>query len=134
MKANKSGYIIGTATEAYSGPKEGEGLITVALNVRYESAQVTFLGNLSDIFQLSSLATYEQPLTVFKYFIATGIIFVSFFLGFFIFSRISAKGIEALGRNPLAGKLIAMGIGLNVLITIAVVAAGLILSLFILRM
>jgi len=134
MKANKTGYVIGTAlTPSVSKAATGVETIQVALNIRIESVQVSVGSNLIDIFKLSSLATYEHPLTVFKYFISTAIVFLSFFLGFFIFSRITSKGIEAIGRNPLAAKMISLGIGLNVLITIAIIVSGLGLALFILR-
>ena len=135
MKANKSGYIIGTALADYTEKKtDVVGTIPVALNIRLESAQINITNNLLDIFKLSSLATYEHPLTVFKYFISTCIVFVSFFLGFFIFSKITSKGIEAIGRNPLASKMISLGIGLNVIITVAIILAGLGLALVILKM
>lgn len=134
MKASKSGYIIGTALESFMQKNtDVVGVIPVALNIRIESAQLSIMNNLLDIFKLSSLASYEHPLTVFKYFISTAIVFLSFFLGFFIFSRITSKGIEAIGRNPLAGKMIGLGIGLNVLITVAIILSGLGLALFILR-
>jgi len=134
MKATKSGYIIGTALQSFAPQSKTDvRLIQVALNIRVETAQLNVASNLLDVFKLSSLATYEHPLTVFKYFIATSIVFLSFFLGFIIFSRITSKGIEAIGRNPLASKMISLGIGLNVVITVAIIVAGLGLALVILR-
>ena len=135
MKANKSGYVLGMALSEYTTKKTNQiGLIPVALNIHYATLNINVGSNLLDIFKLSSLATYEQPLTVFKYFIATLIIFASFFFGFFVFGRVAGKGVEALGRNPLAGKMIEMGIVMNVIITVAIILSGLGLALVILRM
>lgn len=134
MKALKSGYILGVALSAYTANKTDVGLIPVALNVHIETAHANIANNLLDVFRLSTLATYEQPLTVFKYVIAAMIVFLSFLLGFFIFSKITSKGIDALGRNPLAGKMITFGIAFNVLITIVIIIIGLGLALVILRM
>ena len=132
MKATKSGYVLGTALQDYNG--KGIGKIQVALNIHYATLNLSVASNLLDIFKLSSLATYEQPLTVFKYFVAALIIFASFFFGFFVFGRVASKGVEALGRNPLAGKMIQLGIVINVAITVAVILAGLGLAVVILRM
>lgn len=134
MKANKSGYVLGMALSEYTTKNTKQlGTVQIALNIRYATLNINVGGNLLDIFKLSSLATYEQPLTVFKYFIATLIIFTSFFFGFFVFGRIASKGVEALGRNPLAGKMIQLGIVFNVLITVVIILSGLGLALIILK-
>jgi F0F1-type ATP synthase membrane subunit c/vacuolar-type H+-ATPase subunit K len=73
-------------------------------------------------------------MTVFKYFIAALIVFASFFFGFYIFGRVAGKGVEALGRNPLASKMIEMGIVMNVVITVVIILSGLGLALVILRL
>ncbi len=134
MKSTKSGYILGTALEdVTSADKEAVHKVPVALNIHYVTAQVGVKTSLLDVLHLSRLATYEEPLTVFKYFIALILIIVSFIFGFASFGRVAAKGIEALGRNPLASKMIEVGIVINVLITIAIIVSGLGLALFILR-
>lgn len=135
MKANKSGYVLGMALSDYQAETGDQvGLVPVSLNIHYATLNINVAGNLLDVFKLSSLATYEQPLTVFKYFIAGLIVFSSFFFGFFVFGRVAGKGVEALGRNPLAGKMIEMGIITNVVITVVIILSGLGLALVILRM
>jgi F0F1-type ATP synthase membrane subunit c/vacuolar-type H+-ATPase subunit K len=62
------------------------------------------------------------------------VVILSFILGFISFGRIANTGVEALGRNPLAGKMIQFGIFLNVLITISIVIAGFALAYFVLRL
>lgn len=132
MKALKSGFVIGTALEDYSDSQPGT--IAVSLNIRFNSSSKTQVGqSLSDVFNLSALAATEQPSTVFKYFLAGVVAVLSFLLGFLSFGRVAAKGVEALGRNPLGGKVIELGIFLNVLITILIVASGLVVAFLILR-
>jgi len=81
MKATRTGYIIGTALESYNGKSIGK--IQVSLNIRYVTLNVKLANNLLEILKISSLATYEEPLTVFKYFISALIVFASFFFVLF---------------------------------------------------
>ncbi|HRN96392.1 MAG TPA: hypothetical protein PLD54_03025, partial [Candidatus Levybacteria bacterium] len=76
----------------------------------------------------------EEPTTVFKYFLAGLIMVLAFVIGFFSFGRIANTGIEALGRNPLASRMIQLGIMLNVLITVAIIASGLVMAYFVIRL
>lgn len=134
MKADKTGYVLGAALEDYSSNDKNEiGKVPVALNIHYVTTQIKAQSSLLDVLRLSRLATYEEPLTVFKYFIAAIIIIISFIFGFVSFGRVAARGIDALGRNPLAAKMIQFGILINVSITIAIILSGLGLALFILR-
>lgn len=134
MKSNKSGYVLGNATESFSAE---EGLetkaINVALNIHYQTSEETVQSKLTDIATLSSIALADEPLTVFKYVVAGIVIILSFVLGFLTFGRIAARGVDALGRNPLAIKRIGFGIGLNVIITVSIIASGIGISVFILR-
>jgi hypothetical protein len=132
MRAIHSGYVIGSALEDYSGT--GTGKINAAIFIHFENMSPSVGNDLLKIFQLSSIATYEQPLTVFKYFVALLIIVLAFAIGFLIFGRIAGIGVEALGRNPLAHTKIQTGIIINTFITLGVIAAGLILAVVILRM
>lgn len=136
MKAKVSGYLIGTALEDYNSSNPTEvGKINIALRIQYLIIRSTTLrSNLFDILSLSALASYEEPLVVFKYFIAALVVVLSFTFGFFLFGRIATKGVEALGRNPLAAKMIQIGIFLNMLIAIAIMASGMGIALFVLRL
>jgi hypothetical protein len=132
MKAARSGYVVGSALENYSGKSNGQ--IEIMINAHYENMSPSVGSSLLDVFQLTSIATYEQPLTVFKYFVALLIILLAFLIGFIIFGRIAGIGVEALGRNPLAHTKIQTGIIINTAITLGVIAAGLILAVVILKM
>ncbi len=135
MKAAKSGYVVGSALEDFTSTNTNEvKKINVALNIRYSTFQTKATQSLLDILNLTAVATTEEPTTVFKYFLAGLILVISFVIGFFSFGRIANAGIEALGRNPLAGRMIQLGIMLNVLITVAIIASGVVMAYFVLRL
>jgi hypothetical protein len=136
MKANQSGYVLGAALENFNPQKKtDQKKINVSINIHYLlTTEPNTAASLMDVFRLSKLAAYESPSTVFKYVVAAVILISSFLLGFISFGRIARTGIEALGRNPLAGKIIQLGIFLNVTITVAIILAGLVLSYLVLRL
>jgi hypothetical protein len=135
MKAVRSGYVLGNALEDFTtnNPREIR-KVSVGLNIRYNSFQNQTSSSLLNILNLSAIATTEEPTTVFKYFLAGVIMVIAFIIGFFSFGRIASTGIEALGRNPLASRMIHLGIMLNVLITVAIIAAGLVMAYFVIRL
>jgi len=131
VKADKAGFVVGRSLQDYSNKNKSQStLINVEMNIHFApSPNLT----LADIFSLSALASYEQPLIVFKYVVAAFITLLSFILGFFYFGRIASRGIEALGRNPLASRSIQFGIVMNVIITCVIIGVGVLVSLFIIR-
>lgn len=137
MKATQAGYIIGTAQEGYNeSDKTKVGSIFVTLNTRFAYPQTKSdpTSRFLDIFNLTAAASYQQPSLFIKYAIASLVVIVSFVVGFFSFGRIASNGITALGRNPLAARIIQLGIVFNVLITLAIVFSGLFLSYLIIRL
>lgn len=136
MKATAPGFAIGTALEGFTPTSADEvGAIAINLGVQYYSPGKPTVGNsLSDIFKLSAIAATESPSAVFKYVIAAIVVLTSFILGFLTFARTAAKGVDALGRNPMASRFIQFGIALNVVITIVIVAAGLGIAFLIIRL
>lgn len=135
MKATQTGYIIGRALDPYSSSdKKAIGSINLALNLHYSFSSAKTQSSLTDILNLSMLATYESPSAVFKYVVAGFVILLSFILGVLSFGRVANTGLEALGRNPLAGKMIQLGIIFNVLITISIIVAGFGMAYLIIRL
>lgn len=135
MKAKQTGYILGRALDDFtSGNKNEVGKINIALNLRYSFSSQNTPTSLKDLLSLSVLATYESPSAVFKYIVAGVVILLSFILGVVSFGRVANTGVEALGRNPLAGKMIQFGIVLNVLITLSIIAAGFGMAYLIIRL
>lgn len=135
MKAKRPGVIIGTSLDNYSPKDAGTTQkINVQIDIRYYSMDVA-TSSIIDVFKLSMFsAANEQPPVFFKYFTAGFTIMGSILLGFYFFGRVAAKGIEALGRNPLASRMIQIGIIINVVITIATIVCGLIIAIVILRL
>lgn len=135
VKAVKDGYVIGNALEDYtSGDPKQVGKIAVNLNLHYFNAKPTLAGTLTDIFKLALLPTKDGPAPIFKYVVAALVVIGSFVLGFMSFARTAAKGVEALGRNPAASRVIHLGIIFNVFIVIVIVLAGLTVAFLILRL
>lgn len=135
VKAVKDGYVLGTALEDYnsSNPQQ-PGIIAVEFNLHYFNAKPTFPGSLTDIFKFALLPTKDGPTPLFKYIVAALVVIASFVLAFMTFGRTAAKGVEALGRNPSASRIIHLGIMFNVGIVVIIVAAGMTVSFLILRL
>ncbi len=135
VKAVKDGYVLGSALEDYSNsnPKQIE-TIAIDLDLHYFNSKPAFPGSLSDILKIALLPTREAPSPIFKYIVAAAVTLASFILTFLSFGRTAAKGVEALGRNPAASRIIHLGIILNIGICIAITVAGLTVSFLILRL
>lgn len=129
QKATNPGYVIGTAQEGYSESDPTKiGSILVTLNTKYAYPNPNNRPSIWDIFNITTQASYQQPSVFIKYAIAAVVIIISFAVGFLSFGRIASNGIAALGRNPLASRTIQVGIVFNVLITLAIIFAGLALA------
>lgn len=135
VKAVKDGYVLGSALEDFNNtnPKQVD-TIAIDLDLHYFNSKPAFPGSLSDILKIALLPTKESPSPIFKYIVAGGVTLASFILTFLSFGRTAAKGVEALGRNPAASRIIHLGIILNIGICIAITVAGLTVSFLILRL
>ncbi|MDO8429723.1 MAG: hypothetical protein Q7S88_03775, partial [Candidatus Daviesbacteria bacterium] len=147
-KATLSGYIIGTALKDFdesaatkttiSGKEIVTGKLPVAL--RMEFAELTNSRSLNRSFDyinnyfLQNVQDPEKTVQVVRYFAAILSIIISFLIGFIAFSRSIPKGIEAIGRNPLAANAIRFSIILNIAFTIITASIGIIAAVLILRL
>lgn len=133
--ADKEGYMVGTALEDYSANNKNEvGKILVSLNIKY-NAQIEggkTSTNLLELVKNGASAPYLSPLTSFRYLLAGIVTIVSFTLGFTFFGRLAHTGVEALGRNPLAAKIIEISVVLHILMTIGIIGLGLAIAYLIL--
>jgi F0F1-type ATP synthase membrane subunit c/vacuolar-type H+-ATPase subunit K len=135
VKADKDGYVLGSAMEDYSNPDPKKtGVIAAELNLHYFNSKPTLLGSLTDILKFALLPSRDTPAPIFKYIVAAIVVIASFALGFTSFGRTAAKGVEALGRNPSASKIIHLGILFNVGIVIIIVLTGMTVAFLILRL
>ncbi len=135
VKATGSGFVVGTALGEFTpaNPEE-EGLVLVSVGPRY-SAAVSESGRGINLFaNIKSAASspFLSPLTSLRYLLAVIVTAISFAGGFWYFGRFGKAGITALGRNPLAAKIISVGIVVNVLLTVVIAGAGLFLAYLIL--
>ncbi len=145
MKATLSGNVIGVATSAvtetgktsFQGKQLTRGTITVAVNIAYVDIS-TARSNIALFSQINSalfknVSDPEKFATVVRYIIAGIIALLSFAFGFLTFSRSIGKGIEAIGRNPLAKRAIQTSIVLEIVMTVITSLAGVVLAFIIVR-
>lgn len=142
QKANESGYIVGVALgelDEANGQKttfqEKEVAIgTVPVALRIEFAELTSPRNVSRLFGflgtsfLSNIRDPKQFGLIVRYTAAGLIVLLSFTFAFLTFSRSIAKGIEAIGRNPLAKSAIQFSILINIALMVTTAVVGLVAS------
>lgn len=131
MKAMKTGFVLGTALQAYSG--SGNGKILVSVSPHFNNMAKTAIGgNIFDVLKNARQSAYLSPLEALRYLVAALVALLAFVLGFAYFGRVAQKGVEAVGRNPLAGKFIEFSVILNVLLTALIIVVGLAVAYLIL--
>jgi hypothetical protein len=82
-------------------------------------------GNLLQFIRDGLTVPIFEPIESLRYLLAIAIILISFTLGMIYFGRASRAGIEAIGRNPLAKKVIQFTVLLNISLTIIIILVGL---------
>ena len=126
QKAKINGFVLGTALQGYSEPnKDKIGKILVSVNPHYNGSFIGARGDLIQILRDARGIYSLSPLSSFRYLLAALVAIISFVLGFIYFGRVAKSGVEAMGRNPLAGRQIGLGMVFNLLLTIIIVAVGL---------
>jgi hypothetical protein len=135
QKVTAQGYVIGTALENYH-EKDIKKIdtILIAFNPHFSTNSIggAVRANLLDIIKNAPTAMAVSPVTALRYVVAAIIALLSFVLGFVYFGKVSVNGIEAMGRNPLAGKLIQFSVIMNLLLMIVIIAVGLAIAYLIL--
>ena len=133
QKADRNGYVVGNALEAYSSENFQEvGIILVAINIHPAAGLSGAQSDLLAVLRQGVRAPIFDPLDSLRYFLAALIVLMSFGLGFVYFGRVGKTGVEAIGRNPLASKMIQMSIVIHVVVTIVIILVGLFLAYLIL--
>jgi F0F1-type ATP synthase membrane subunit c/vacuolar-type H+-ATPase subunit K len=152
-KSVASGYVVGVALQdfgdqdgeavSYTPPNGGDprqvrsGAITVAIKIEY--AELTTARNANRLLEALNAAFFrntqnpEQFVNIIRYILAGLAVVVSFLVGFFTLARTIPKGMEALGRNPLARNTIQFGMVLNIIFTVAIALVGIIAAVILLR-
>lgn len=148
MKATQSGYVLGIALAPFesgqgqvtsvNGQEVTSGQIPVAMRVEY--AELTNTRNILRILDYINAAVFrninkpEEFNNIVRSFGAILVFLASLIFGLLTFSRSIIKGIEALGRNPLAKSSIQIAIALNVFLVFLTALAGIIIAFIILRL
>lgn len=148
QKANQSGYVLGIALEGFSG--EGSqtinyqgrttavGKIPVALRIEY--AEIDTARSVNRLLEYINSALFknlqdpEKFIQIVRYIAAGLIILISLGISFVTFSRALAKGVEGIGRNPLAKNAIQFSIIISAALTAAIALIGVVASFMVLRL
>jgi F0F1-type ATP synthase membrane subunit c/vacuolar-type H+-ATPase subunit K len=128
--ATQNGYVLGTAMESYDASDVGT--IQVALNIHPASGLTGPGSNLLQFIRKGVTIPLFEPLESLRYILAVLMILISFTLGMIYFGRSSRTGIEAIGRNPLAKRVIQFTVVLNIVLTVVIVLVGLAIAYLIL--
>lgn len=131
--ATVNGYVLGTAIEDFTGSGDEIGRIQVVINI-HPAAGISSgaSSNLLRFIREGITVPVFQPVESLRYLIAALMVIISFILGMTYFGRSSARGIEAIGRNPLAKRVIQITIFINSLLTFVIVLSGLLIAYLIL--
>lgn len=132
MKSTQDGFVIGTAVDSYDAADPTKvTAILVSLNFGYFTDTMNSKANLLLTMRQAVSSAYMSPSSVIRYVLSAFIIIVSFGFGIGYFGRILTTGVEALGRNPLASRLIMVTIVLNLFLLLATLSAGIVVAYFV---
>ena len=124
-KALKSGYVLGTAVDPWEiEDTEQVGVIGVNLGIKPAVMSAKATTNLIGMIKEGVEASFLSPLSALRYVVAGVVVTASVVAGLIFFGKVARGGIEAIGRNPLASKMIEFSIVLNVLLTAAIMLVG----------
>lgn len=130
VKATSNGFIVGQSFEDYKG--KGVGVVMASINPHFNSNSPKITGNIFQLLKTAGNSPFLSPLESLRYLIAALVAMISFILGFVYFGRVAQRGVEAVGRNPLAGRFIELSVVINVLLTGLIVIVGLAIAYLIL--
>jgi hypothetical protein len=126
QKASRNGMVLGTALQDYSNSnKKMAGKILVAVNPHFAASFADTKTNVLEVLRNASDPTTLTQATSLRYVIAAIIALISFGVGFIYFGRVTSKGVEAMGRNPLAARTIQINLVLNLILMVVIIVAGL---------
>lgn len=131
--AERNGYVLGAALESFEPENEEDtALILIALNMHPATGLSGARSDLLQAIRQGAAAPLFEPLSALRYILAAAMILIAFSLGFIYFGRVAKTGIEAMGRNPMASRMIQMAVLFNIVITIVIVLIGLAIAYLIL--
>jgi hypothetical protein len=149
MKASEfNGYVVGIALTPFDGKglptktlgkdKYAEGTIKLSVQVGPASPIIIqaaggIFGTLKQLFQaiMFNIQSAARTERIVRYILAALVAIMSIYISFRTFGKNITKGLEAIGRNPLAKRSIQAVITLNVILIFVVCLGGLALALII---
>lgn len=139
MKANKSGFLLGVAQADFDGSSGQAGLVPVMLDIKFAFAQDSpdsekISSRLLTVISASAIAAIDEPTVAFKTVVAAFLLIISLVIAFLTFARVAQKGIEALGRNPLASRMISVGIAMNIAVSVLIIISGVVGAYFVITL
>ena len=124
-KAQKSGYVLGTALESYSATDMTKaGKILVAVDVRPVVMTQGAGNNIMELIREGVDGAFLSPLSALRYVVASLVVLFTIGFGFLHFGKLAQNGVTAVGRNPLASRAIQMSVLFNVVLTVGVIGVG----------
>ena len=133
QRADKSGNVLGVALENFDNTEPGAtGRIMLSIGIRPAIVATSARGNLVESLRQGLLAPTLTPLASLRYLLAMMVAMASFILGFIYFGRVAKSGVEAVGRNPMAGRMIQFNVAINLFLTALIMGGGLVVAYFIL--
>ena len=122
QKATISGYVVGTSLNDMN---EDQGKVEVAIRIEYaELTNSRSAAKLLDVLNVAAFESAKDPeklSQVMKYFSAGFVVMGSLVFSLIIFGRSITKGIEAIGRNPLAKSTIQVSMMLSAVMTVGII-------------
>ena len=113
-KVDGYGEVLGIALADYrEADHEKIGKIPVAINIGVNTPLTRFAAH---------------PIETLRYFLALLIGSSSVIVGLIYFGKVARSGVEALGRNPLAARMIQVGVFLNLLLTFGIIVTGAVIA------
>ncbi len=133
QKADKSGRVLGIALEEYTSTDPNQvGVISAYVDIKSHLKQESLTENLLTVISDGLSSAFLTPLASLRYIMALIVTAITFAIAFLSFSRLTSRGVEALGRNPLAGSSIKSVIIFNFILTFIIIASGLAIAYLIL--
>lgn len=125
VKAIRNGFVVGVAQEAYEANDVNKvGTILVSLQIHSATGIGTARSNLVQILREGARGAVLEPLDYLRYFFALLVVLASFGMGFIYFVGVARSGVEAIGRNPLAARVIQRNMILHIITTVGIIAVG----------
>lgn len=122
QRATQEGYVIGNALEGYSGKQIGK--IHITIHPGFNTSAVTLRTNLLNHLNLALASPFQSPITALRYLMAGIVAIIALGAGLTFFGRVTSRGIEALGRNPLATTAIIISIIINLILALGIMGLG----------